>query len=128
MKRWYIILLILVALIIIAFVLRIPGNFAGPEDPLRDVELSEQDEITEADNNKGFIYSQTTRFTLILDGNQHPLTWLTVRCVPDGILSDISEVPSVDPPKYARRFEATATGTCQIANQDFVATIDIVPE
>jgi hypothetical protein len=106
------------------------GNpLAGTETaavmPTAEPQLSTTYEITEADNGKTFTYAVTSRFSVILDGNKHPPDDFTV--APSGVIGYISNVPSVDPPLQAVRYEGVIPGTCTIRNGDFAVTVRIVP-
>ena len=78
-------------------------------------------ELSGGDSGKTFTYSVTTRFSIYLDASLDPPERL--RCEPEGIVGSISDVPAVDPPLYAARFEAVAPGACALKDTNFSATI-----
>lgn len=81
-------------------------------------------EITAADNGKTFTYTETSRFTVELDSTKYSKAALA--CSPSGILGSISNEPAVQPPLFAKRFEAVAVGSCVLADKDFSVTITVV--
>lgn len=83
-------------------------------------------EIHEEDANGKFTYRLTSRFTLILDETKHPADQLAVVCTPEHVIGSISNVPSVQKPLYAARFEGVLAGSCLISNGDFSAVVRIV--
>lgn len=80
-------------------------------------------ELRESDSGGIFTYDVTSRFSVVLDGTTDPQEHLT--CVPDGVIGAISNVPSVEPPLYAARFEGVLPGTCTLEDDHFAATIII---
>jgi hypothetical protein len=87
--------------------------------------LSMQYEITAADSGKTFTYHVTTRFTVILDASKYPNAELA--CKPDEVLGTLSNIPALEPPFYAARFETVIPGTCMLSDRDFQVTIQVVP-
>jgi hypothetical protein len=81
-------------------------------------------EIREQDRGKTFTYPITTRFTLYLDESKHPQETLTIE--PEGIIGSISNIPAVEPPLYAARFEAVRSGKAVIKVKGFSVTIRVV--
>ncbi len=102
-----------------------PVNIVGVFKPPTTSQLSQQWTISEADNNKTFTYTLTSRFTVELSDAQHPLSQL--KCEPKPIFGYISNGSSGDPSKYPIRYEITETGRCQLQNGDFHVTIVGVP-
>ncbi len=89
--------------------------------------LSQQYEITERDAGRTFVYAETSRFAIILDGRVYPRPSVKLRCDRPDVLGPISNLPSVAPPLYAVRYEGVTPGTCTISNQGFAVTVRIVP-
>jgi hypothetical protein len=85
---------------------------------------SSQYEIRAQDSGKTFTYTVTTRFSVILDQNQYPKSDLS--CQPQGIIGSISNIPEVQPPLYAARYEAVQSGTCKLKDGSFEVTIHII--
>jgi hypothetical protein len=83
-------------------------------------------EIREEDRGKTFRFDVATRFAVILDERKHPQR--TLSSTPQGIVGRVSNVPDVDPPLYAARFEAVKSGTCEITAKDYKVTIVVQPE
>ncbi len=77
------------------------------------------------DSGKRFIYTVTSRFSLILDSTKYPPGELTI--APAGVIGEISNIPSVELPLRAFRYEGVSPGQCTIRDRDFVVKIDIVP-
>ena len=92
--------------------------------PARDSTLSLQYEIRREDSGRTFVYSVTTRFTLVLDSARYPRAELRVE--PDSIVGSVSSEPAVAPPFYAARYEAVRAGTCRLLDRDFQVTIHVV--
>lgn len=86
--------------------------------------LTNSYEISAADSGKTFTYNITTRFTVILDPNLYPKDELEIR--PEGIVGSISNVPAVQPPLYAVRFETIRAGECILKDRDFQVKIQVV--
>jgi len=86
--------------------------------------LSNQYEIRAQDSGKTFTYTVTTRFSVILDQNQYPKSDLS--CQPKGIIGSISNIPEVQPPLYAARYEAIQPGTCELKDGSFEVTIHVM--
>jgi hypothetical protein len=101
------------------------GTGTAAVSPTSEPQLSTTYEITEADNGKTFTYTVTSRFSVILDGKKYPPADHSV--APTDIIGYISNVPSVDPPLQAVRYEGVNPGTCTIRNGDFAVTVIIVP-
>ena len=89
-------------------------------------QLSQSYEITAADSGQTFTYPLTTRFTVLLNPQDYPVDQLT--CQPEGILGRISNVPEVQPPLQAFRFEAVQPGSCTLQAGDFQVTINVVQQ
>ena len=85
---------------------------------------SNQYEIRAQDSGKTFTYTVTTRFTVILDQNQYPKSDLS--CQPQGIIGSISNIPEVQPPLYAARYEAVQPGTCELKDGSFEVTVHVI--
>jgi len=85
--------------------------------------VSGQYELTEQDTGKGFVYTVTSRFSVVLDAGRHPPE--ATRCTPEDLLGPISNRPSVAPPFAARRFEGLKPGQCILRNGDWQVTIVI---
>jgi hypothetical protein len=85
---------------------------------------STQSEIRAQDSGKTFTYTVTTRFTVILDQNQYPKSDLS--CQPQGIIGSVSNIPEVQPPLYAARYEAVQPGTCTLKDGNFEVTIHVI--
>ena len=79
--------------------------------------------IREGDSGRTFLYGMTTRFGVLLDERRNPRG--NLHCTPEGIIGSVSNIPAVEPPLYAARFEAVATGTCKLADDNFSVTIVI---
>ncbi|HUY69761.1 MAG TPA: hypothetical protein VMU70_01970 [Candidatus Tyrphobacter sp.] len=77
--------------------------------------------ITALDNGNIFIYEPTSRLSVILDSRSYPKANLA--CQPAGILGTISNIPPVNPPFYAARFETLKKGNCLLKDGDFEVTI-----
>ena len=90
---------------------------AGPQP-------TQQFVITENDNGKTFTYTVTSRFTVELDQNRYPKENLS--CEPAGIIGSISNIPAVEPPLFAARFEAVKPGTCTLRDDGFEVSIRVV--
>jgi hypothetical protein len=101
------------------------GTEAAPPASTFAPALSTIYDITEADSGQIFTYTVTSRFSVILDATRYSPDHLSV--VPTGVIGDISNVPDVDPPLQATRYEGVNPGTCTIRNGDFVVTVRIVP-
>lgn len=77
--------------------------------------------ITALDSGNIFIYKPTSRLSVILDDHSYPKANLT--CQPAGILGVISNIPPVNPPFYAARFETLKKGNCLLKDGNFEVTI-----
>ncbi len=84
---------------------------------------STQYEITEADMGKTFVYPLTSRFSVMLDGTKYAPQ--NLHCDKEGILGSISNIPSVAPSRFAKRFEAVARGLCTLIDGDFSVKIRV---
>jgi hypothetical protein len=81
------------------------------------VPVTDDFEITTADSEKVFMYTPTSRFTLLLDtaGNPKPAPFCTL----GGVLGEVSNAPAVEPPLYAVRYIAVKPGVCMIQSGTF---------
>ncbi len=75
------------------------------------------------DSGKTFTYNVGARFSLYI-GEKREIPRL-IRCIPDGILQPLEEMPAEVLPLYTARFETRAAGTCLLADKGFSATIAI---
>jgi hypothetical protein len=83
-----------------------------------------QYEITQEDNGQTFTYSVTTRFSVFLDSDGYPKDEL--KCLPEGIIGSISNIPPVQPPLYVVRYETIQPGGCILQDKDFHVKIKVV--
>lgn len=81
--------------------------------------------LYDTDSGGTFVYRPTSRIGFIFDETINPKADFSIECSPDGTLGAVSNLPSVVPPKYAERFEATIVGKCTVRDDNFVATIEI---
>ena len=81
-------------------------------------------EIREQDNGRTFTYSETSRFTVVLDSTKYPPEEL--KCSPDDVTGRISNSPAVSPPLYAATFEAVSGGQCVLQDRGFKVNIVVV--
>ncbi len=110
---------VLVAIVAIVMSLHRPTE-AAPACVLDDCPF----ELTASSTGSAFVYRLTSRFTVILDGDLYPKAELS--CTPEGILGAISNIPAVQAPLYAVRYDGIAPGTCTLRDRDFFAQITIV--
>ncbi len=87
--------------------------------------VSDQYELTDKDNGKTFVYTVTSRFSVVLDAARYPVQ--AIHCTPDGIIGTITNLPSVAPPLAARRFQGVQPGQCELRNGDWSVMIVIRP-
>ncbi len=87
--------------------------------------FSQQYEITEKDNGKTFVYPETSRFQIILDQGRYPKENFKVTCNTEGVLGDISNLPSVPPSHYALRYEGVKPGKCTLTDKNFSFNVEI---
>jgi hypothetical protein len=85
---------------------------------------SDQFELRQADRGGTFTDKVASRFTVILDSRANPKDEL--HCQPEGIIGGISNIPEVQPPLYADRFEILQAGQCLQRDRDFEVTIRVV--
>jgi hypothetical protein len=82
-------------------------------------------ELHDKDTGGTYAYRPTSRIGFVFNDTTNPKADFSMDCKPDGTLGEVSNIPSVQAPKYARRFEATIAGTCIVRDDNFVATIII---
>lgn len=82
-------------------------------------------EIHDADTGSGYVYRVTSRFMFVLDATKYPPEDLSIVCDPQGTIGSISNIPAVEPPLYATRFEAVKAGTCIVTNNDFRVSVRV---
>lgn len=103
-----------------------PSLEATPIPTATTPAYSQQYEIREQDSGKTFVYSITSRFSVILSQDKYPKENLKVGCDHEDVIGSISNIPSVQPPLYAVRYEGVTPGTCTITDGSFHVTVEIV--
>ncbi len=101
-----------------------PTAAYSPQSTSTSVPSSTQYEITQADNGRTFTYNVTTRFSVFLDSTKYPKDEL--KCLPEGIIGSISNIPPFQPPQYVVRYETIQPGDCTLQDRDFHVTIKVV--
>ena len=86
-------------------------------------EASTTYQIRGEDNGKTFTYTPTSRFIVILD--QDLYTNADISCDPPSAVGEISNIPTIEPPLYATRYEAVRPGMCVLESGGFKVTITI---
>jgi hypothetical protein len=81
-------------------------------------------EITIDHNNKILTYKASRKFNVVLNEFDYPPE--DIRCVPEGVISQIGSAPDLYP-NHMLRFQAEREGTCMLQNNDFAAIIVIIP-
>jgi hypothetical protein len=83
-------------------------------------------DIVASDNGKSIDIWITSRVALILDSAEYPKVNLTMVCVPDGVLGEVSNLPIVPPNFYVVRYEGVQLGKCIIRNGQFEVIVNVV--
>ena len=83
------------------------------------------DEITADDRGKTVQIRLTERVSIVLSEDQYPQANLVQKCVPEGVIGRISNVPAVPPGLYVVRYEGVKPGHCAIRNGEFEVIIDV---
>jgi len=91
-----------------------PGKTPTP-DSLAD--LHKQANVKPEDNGKTFTFPITTRFSVFLDDQNHPVTQL--KCSPEGIIGMVSNRSARGSDLYPVMFEALQAGQCTLTDRDF---------
>ena len=75
-----------------------------------------------AQNSEGvYTYKTGRRFNVILNSAEYPDQELN--CFPEGVVSKYLTMPDRVTPNYVQRFEAAATGQCELTDKNFKVTI-----
>jgi hypothetical protein len=77
--------------------------------------------LHESDAGKTFHYNPMTRVTLLLNKNTYPPAGL--RCVPEGVIGIMGDMPQADPSLHATRLETLSPGACTLVNGKFSINI-----
>lgn len=78
------------------------------------------------DSGKTFVYTLTSRFSIVLDSRTYPRADLSVTCDRPQVIGPISNIPAIAPPDYVVRYTGVNPGTCTIRDRAFSVTIQIV--
>lgn len=83
-------------------------------------------EIVASNSGKTYDFWLTSRFSLVLKESDFPKANLTLNCIPEIVLGQISNVEPVPPEYYVIRYEGSGIGQCIIENGQFEVTINII--
>lgn len=87
--------------------------------------VTNQYEFTASDSGKVARYPLTSRFGIVLNGEQYPKSALSITCSSKDVLGPISNIPAVPRPLYAVRFEGINPGNCTLQNHTFFIKVEI---